>query len=139
MWSFQGSSLVFGLKISKGCNINNFTKFPGVEFSFRNFQGNREKPKQFHAFFPKKVCPQPPIPPPPVWYFSSGKSHSKTIDLNWSYEVLAKKEALTISPVGHLHHSSFPCVLSLSSVFRRFTHLYCDSSSLGRGPSTNGK
>ena len=69
MWSFQGSSLVFGLEISKGCNINNFTKFPEVEFSFRNFQGNREKPKQFHAFFPKKVCPQHPIPSPPVWCF----------------------------------------------------------------------
>ena len=41
MWNIQGRPrkihekfpevLVFGLEISKGCNLHNFTQFPGVE------------------------------------------------------------------------------------------------------------
>ena len=45
-----------------------FTKFSEVEFCFTwNFQGHREKPKQFQGFFSKKVCPQLP---PPLFGFS---------------------------------------------------------------------
>ena len=65
---------------------------------------------------------------PPVCFFS-GVAHSKTIDLNWSYKALAKKKALTI--YQDRAFASFSCVQLLSSVLQRFTHLYCDISSLG--------
>ena len=85
--------------------MHNFTKFPGLEFCLTwNFQGYREKPKQFHGFFFKKNVLNPPLPPPCL-FFSSGIAHSKTTDLKWSYEALAQKEALTIcQDQEHLHH-----------------------------------
>ena len=131
MWNFQGSWLVVSLEIFKGCNIHNFTKLPGVEFSFRNFQRFREKPKQFQGFFSKKIMPLTPLP---CLIFSSGTAHSKAIDLNWSYEALAKKEALTISQVRAFASFiifAFLCVLSLPSLLGRFAHLHWDTSSLG--------
>ena len=73
--NFQGWSFLrffFGLEISEECNIHNFTKFPGVEFCFTwNFQGYREKPKQFQGFFFKKKYVLNPLfhPPPPVSFF----------------------------------------------------------------------
>ena len=69
--------------------------------------------------------------------FFSGIAHSKTIDLNWSYEALVQKEALTI--YQDRAFASFSCVLSLSSVLGRFAYLYCDIGSLGRGAPQYGK
>ena len=75
-----------------------------------------------------------PLTPLPCLIFSSGIAHSKAIDLNWSYEALAKKEALTISQ-GRAFASfiifAFLCVLSLPSLLGRFSHLHWDTSSLG--------
>ena len=84
----------------------------------------------------KTMSSTPPLPHPqhtrtPCWVFSSGLFHSKIIDLNWSYEARAQKEALTICEDRAF--ASFSCVLSLSSVLGRFTRLYCDTGSLGRG------
>ena len=66
--NFQGWSFLrffFGLEISEECNIHNFTKFPGVEFCFTwNFQGYREKPKQFQGFFSKKSMSSTPSSTP---------------------------------------------------------------------------
>ena len=115
--------LLFGLKTCKGCNIHNFTKFPGLGLCFTwNFQRYREKPKNIQGFFLKSMSWTP------VCFFS-GVAHSKTIDLNWSYKPLAKKKALTI--YQDRAFASFPCVQLLSSVLQRFAHLYCDISSLG--------
>ena len=131
-------------EISKGLNfldlkflrdvaqLHNFTKFPGVELLFAwNFHGYREKQKKFQGFFFKKVCPQLPC------LFFSGIAHSKIIDLNRSYKALVQKEALTLCQDRAF--ASFSCVLSLASVLGRFTHLYCDTGSLGRGAPLHGK
>ena len=56
---------------------------------------------------------------------------SLTIDLNWSYKALARIEALTLCQDRAF--ASFSYFLSLLSVLERFTHLYCDTDSLGRG------
>ena len=114
--------LLFGLKTCKGCNIHNFTKFPGLGLCFIwNFQGYREKPKTIHVFLKSMSWP-------PVCFFS-GVVHSKTIHLNWSYKALAKKKALTI--YQDRAFASFSCVQLLSSILQRFAHLYCDINSLG--------
>ena len=111
--------------------MQNFTKFPGEELCFNwNFQGYREKQEKLPGFFQKSNLPSP------VWVFS-GITQSKTIDLNWSYEALVQKEALTV--YQDRTFASFPCVLSLSSVLGRFKHLYCDAGSLGRGALSHVK
>ena len=86
--------------------------------------------KKIPGFFSKTYVLSPPV-------FFSGIAHSKTIDLNWSYEALAQKEALTLCQDRAF--ASFLCVLSLASVLGRFTHLYCDNGSLGRGAPLHGK
>ena len=73
--------MIFGLEISKRCNnIHNFTKIPGVELCFTwNFQGYREKQKEFQGFDKKSMSSNPPC-----LFFFPGVAHSETIELNWS-------------------------------------------------------
>ena len=78
----------------------------------------QRKTKKCPGFFQKSMSSNPPA-------FFSGKAHSKTIDLNRSYEALIQKEALTLCQDRAF--ASFSCVLSLASVLGRFTHMYCDA------------
>ena len=61
-----------------------------------------------------------PPPSAPCWFFSSGIAHSKIIDLNWSYEVLDHKEALTLCEDRAF--ASFSCVLPLYIINFRKVH-----------------
>ena len=90
----------------------------------------QRKTKKCPGFFQKSMSSNPPV-------FFSGKAHSKTIDLNRSYEALIQKEALTLCQDRAF--ASFSCVLLLASVLGRFIHLYCDTGSLGRGAPLYGK
>ena len=108
--------LCFWLWNFRGINIHNFTKFPGVEFCFTwNFQEVQKKTKTILGV----VFTLPP-PPPTLLVFASGIAHSKIIDLNWSYKVLAQKEALTICKDRAF--ASFSCVLSLYIISFRKVH-----------------
>ena len=120
--------LVFGLEISSYIILPNFQ---GRSFVLtRISRGTEKNKKNFRDFFKKVMCPPPPPPlPPSLFGFFSGITQSKITDLNRSYEALAQKEGLTVCQDRAF--ASFPCVLSLSSVLGRFTHLYCDTSSLG--------
>ena len=121
--------LVFGLEISSYIILPNFQ---GRSFVLtRISRGTEKNKKNSRDFFKKVMCsPPPPLPlPPSLFGFFSGITQSKIIDLNRSYEALAQKEGLTVCQDRAF--ASFPCVLSLSSVLGRFTHLYCDTSSLG--------
>ena len=58
---------------------------------YLKFSRIQRKTKTIQSFFFQKkyvLNPPPPSPPPPCLDFSSGIAHSKTIDLNWSYEAL---------------------------------------------------
>ena len=90
------------------------------------------KNKKNPGFFSKKYLPKPPC-----LFAFSGIAVSKTIDLNWSYEALAQKEALTLCQDRVF--APFSCVLSLASVLARFTNLYCDTGSSGKGAPLHGK
>ena len=124
--------LVFGLEISSYIILPNFQ---GRSFVLtRISRGTEKNKKNSRDFFKKVMCSPPPPPPPPpppssLFGFLSGITQSKIIDLNRSCEALAQKEGLTVCQDRAF--ASFPCVLSLSSVLGRFTHLYCDTSSLG--------
>ena len=120
--------LVFGLEISSYIILPNFQ---GRSFVLtRISRGTEKNKKNSRDFFKKVMCsPPPPLLSPSLFGFFSGITQSKIIDLNRSYEALAQKEGLTVCQDRAF--ASFPCVLSLSSVLGRFTHLYCDASSLG--------
>ena len=119
--------LVFGLEISSYIILPNFQ---GRSFVLtRISRGTEKNKKNSRDFFKKVMCSPPPPLPPSLFGFFSGITQSKIIDLNRSYEALAQKEGLTVCQDRAF--ASFPCVLSLSSVLGRFTHLYCDASSLG--------
>ena len=131
-WNFQGRPRKIHVKFPRDVTyIHNFTKFPGVELCFAWIStGTERNKKKFQGFFLKRTSSAP-------LFFFPGIAHSKTIDLNWSYEALAQKEALT--SCQDRAFASFLCVLSLASVLGRFTHLYCDNGSLGRGAPLHGK
>ena len=115
MWNFQRSWFL-GLKFQEGCNIHNLTKFPGVELYKVFFGFEISKGYNIHSFTKfsgMEFCPQPP----PCCVFSSGVVHSKVTDLNWSYEALSQKEALTVCEDRAF--ASVSCVLSLSSILVR--------------------
>ena len=137
--NFQGWSFIkfffLALKFPRDSTYIILPNFQGCSFCFTwNFQEVQRKIKTIPGFFQKKVCPQSPTS---YWVFSSGIAHSKIIDFNWSYEALAQKEALTTCQDRAI--TSFSCVLSVSSVLGRFTHVYCDTVSLGRGACLHGK
>ena len=104
--------------------------FHGLSFVLPGIYRGREKNKNIPGFFSKKVCPQSLVPCL-FFVFFPRIAHSKTIDLNWSYKALARIEALTLCQDRAF--ASFSYFLSLLSVLERFTHLYCDTDSLGRG------
>ena len=137
--NFQGWSFIkfffLAVKFPRDSTYIILPNFQGCSFVLPEiFRRYKEKSKQFQGFFQKKVCPQSPTS---YWVFSSGIAHSKIIDFNWSYEALAQKEALTTCQDRAI--TSFSCVLSTSSVLGRFTHVFCETVSLGRGASLHGK
>ena len=131
----------------KSCKISSGLDFLALEFLrdvtyiiIPNFQGwsfvlpgisrGTENNNKNFRLFPKRYVLKPP------WFFSV-IAQSKAIDLNWSYEALAQREALTLCQDRAF--ASFSCVLLLASVLGRFIHLYCDTGSLGRGAPLYGK
>ena len=100
---------------------------------YLKFPGEQRKTKTNPVFFQKKSMSSTP---PPIVFFS-GIAYSKLIDLNWSYEALARKEALTICQDSAF--ASLSCVLSLSSVQGKFKHLHCGSGLWRRGAVRHGK
>ena len=131
----------------KSCKISSGLDFLALEFlrdvtyiiipisrggalSSLEFREVRRTTTKILGLFPKKYVLKPP------WFFS-GIAQSKAIDLNWSYEALAQREALTLCQDRAF--ASFSCVLLLASVLGRFIHLYYDTGSLGRGAPLYGK
>ena len=122
MWNFLESCFL-ALKLTRDVTYIILPNFQGWGFVLPETSRGTEKNQKTSRVSFKKVCPDPPF------VFFSGVAHSKTIDLNWSYKALTKKKALTI--YQDRAFASFSCVQLLSSVLQRFTHLYCDISSLG--------
>ena len=121
---------MLALKFLRDVTYITLPNFQGWNFLLEISRGSEKNQSNSRVFF-KKIMPLTPLP---CLIFSSGTAHFKAIDLNWSYEALAKKEALTISQ-GRAFASfiifAFLCVLSLPSLLGRFAHLHWDTSSLG--------
>ena len=99
-------------------------EFPGVK-------RNTKKALAFFSNFFQKSMSSTPF----IIFF--GIAYSEKLDLNWYCKELAQKEALTLCQDRAF--APFSCVLSLSLVLGRLTHLHCDTSSLGRGAPLHGK
>ena len=121
---------MLALKFLRDVTYITLPNFQRWNFLLEISRGSEKNQSNSRVFF-KKIMPLTPLP---CLIFSSGTAHSKAIDLNWSYEALAKKEALTISQ-GRAFASfiifAFLCVLSSPSLLGRFAHLHWDTSSLG--------
>ena len=121
---------MLALKFLRDVTYITLPNFQGWNFLLEISRGSEKNQSNSRVFFKKST----PLTPLPCLIFSSGIAHSKAIDLNWSYEALAKKEALTISQVRAFASFiifAFLCVLSLPSLLGRFAHLHWDTSSLG--------
>ena len=99
-------------------------EFPGVK-------RNTKKALAFFSNFFQKSMSSTPF----IIFF--GIAYSEKLDLNWYCKELAQKEALPLCQDRAF--APFSCVLSLSLVLGRLTHLHCDTSSLGRGVPLHGK
>ena len=107
MWNFKGSWLLALNEISEGCNIYNFTKFPGVELWIMwNFQGYREKPKNINIFKVFQKCMSSTPTPPPVCLFFFWNSPFLPKQLTWigPMQHLPQKKHWPYIKIGYFHH-----------------------------------
>ena len=122
------------LKFLRNVAYITLPNFWGWSFVLPGISRGKEKYKKSFGFFFKIFSKKYVLNP--VCFFS-GIAYSEKIDLNWYYKELAQKEALTLCQDKAF--APFSCVLSLSLVLGRLTHLHCDTSSLGRGATLHGK